>query len=60
MSYSDLLAYLDWGCTASNDELQFEKTSRGPLARVGNEYIWGTTNVTQAQGTSLNSPGTAS
>jgi hypothetical protein len=60
MSYGDLLAYLDWAALRPMTNFEFEKTSRGPLARVGNEYIWGTTNVTQAQSTSLNSPGTAS
>ena len=34
------------------------KNSSGPLSRIGNEFIWGTTNITQAQSTSLNNPGT--
>lgn len=60
MSYGDLLAWLDWAALRPMTNFEFEKTSRGPLARVGNEYVWGTTNITQAQSTSLNNPGTAS
>jgi len=36
---------------------EFEKVSRGPLSRLGNEYIWGTMNITQAQSTSLTNSG---
>lgn len=60
MSYGDLLAYLDWAALRPMTNFEFEKTSRGPLSRVGNEYIWGSTDITQAQSTSLNSAGTAS
>ncbi|HCY22900.1 MAG: hypothetical protein A2W93_09565 [Bacteroidetes bacterium GWF2_43_63] len=60
MSYGDLLAYLDWAALRPMTNFEFEKTSRGPLARVGNEYIWGSTDITLAQSTSLNNPGTAS
>ncbi|MBN2728155.1 MAG: SUMF1/EgtB/PvdO family nonheme iron enzyme [Bacteroidales bacterium] len=60
MSYGDLLAYLDWAALRPMTNFEFEKISRGPLARLGNEYIWGNLNITQAQSTSLNNPGTAS
>lgn len=60
MSYGDLLAYLDWAALRPMTNFEFEKASRGPLARLGNEYIWGNLNITQAQSTSLNNPGTAS
>jgi formylglycine-generating enzyme required for sulfatase activity len=60
LSYADLLSYLDWSGLRPMTNFEFEKVSRGPLARVGNEYIWGTTNITQAQSTSLNNPGMAS
>lgn len=60
LSYSDLLSYLDWAALRPMTNFEFEKISRGPLARVGNEYVWGTLNITQAQSTSLNNPGTTS
>jgi formylglycine-generating enzyme required for sulfatase activity len=60
LSYSDLLSYLDWAGLRPMTNFEFEKISRGPLSRVGNEYIWGTLNITQAQSTSLNNPGMAS
>jgi hypothetical protein len=40
--------------------LEFEKIARGPLARIGNEYIWGTLNITQAQSTAILNEGTTS
>jgi formylglycine-generating enzyme required for sulfatase activity len=60
LSYSDLLSYLDWSGLRPMTNFEYEKISRGPLSRVGNEYIWGTLNITQAQSTSLNNPGMAS
>ena len=60
LSYSDLLSYLDWAGLRPMTNFEFEKVSRGPLSRVGNEYVWGTLNITQAQSTSLNNPGMAS
>jgi formylglycine-generating enzyme required for sulfatase activity len=60
LSYSDLLSYLDWAALRPMTNFEFEKVSRGPLARVGNEYIWGTLNITQAQSTSVTNPGMAS
>jgi hypothetical protein len=60
MSYGDLLAYLDWAALRPMTNFEFEKTSRGPLARLGNEYVWGSTDITQAQSTALNNAGTAS
>jgi formylglycine-generating enzyme required for sulfatase activity len=60
LSYTDLLSYLDWAALRPMTNFEFEKISRGPLARLGNEYIWGTLNITQAQSTSLTNPGMAS
>jgi formylglycine-generating enzyme required for sulfatase activity len=60
LSYGDLLSYLDWAGLRPMTNFEFEKVSRGPLARVGNEYVWGTTNITQAQSTAVNNPGMAS
>jgi len=60
LSCIDLYSYLDWAGLRPMTNFEFEKMSRGPLARLGNEYIWGTLNITQAQSTALNNPGTAS
>lgn len=60
LSCTDLYSYLDWAGLRPMTNFEFEKVSRGPLARLGNEYIWGTLNITQAQSTALNNPGTAS
>lgn len=59
LSLSDLYSYLDWAGLRPMTNLEYEKICRGPLARLGNEYVWGTLNITQAQSTALNFPGTA-
>jgi len=60
LSLADLYSYLDWAGLRPMTNFEFEKIARGPLSRIGNEFIWGTTNITQAQSTSLNNPGTTS
>lgn len=60
LSCTDLYSYLDWAGLRPMTNFEFEKISRGPLARIGNEYVWGTLNITQAQSTALNNPGTSS
>jgi formylglycine-generating enzyme required for sulfatase activity len=60
LSLADFYAYLDWAGLRPMTNFEFEKMARGPLARIGKEYIWGTQNITQAQSTELNHPGTAS
>lgn len=60
LNYNDLLAWLDWAALRPMTNFEFEKTCRGPLARIGFEYVWGTTSITQAESTSLNNAGTAS
>src|SRR5690554_6214737 len=54
---TDFYAYLDWAGLRPMTNLEFEKISRGPLSRIGNEFIWGTTNITQAESISLNNEG---
>lgn len=60
LSYSDLLSYLDWAGLRPMTNFEYEKVSRGSLARLGNEYVWGTLNITQAQSTSITNPGMTS
>ncbi len=60
LSYTDLLSYLDWAALRPMSNFEFEKISRGSLVSNGNEYIWGTLNITQAQSASLTNPGMAS
>lgn len=51
----DLWAYLDWAALRPMTELEFEKTSRGPVIPVANEYAWGNTYIRNAQ--SYTNPG---
>lgn len=57
LSLQDFYAYLDWACLRPMTNLEFEKIARGPLARVGGEYVWGNTQITQATSLSLNNAG---
>lgn len=45
LSWGGLTAYLDWSGLRPMTELEFEKSCRGTLAPVPNEYPWGTTGV---------------
>jgi formylglycine-generating enzyme required for sulfatase activity len=46
LSWSDVVAYLDWAALRPLTELEYEKACRGPLAPVPYEYAWGTTSYT--------------
>jgi formylglycine-generating enzyme required for sulfatase activity len=46
LSWSDVVAYLDWAALRPLTELEYEKACRGPLAPVPYEYVWGTTSYT--------------
>jgi len=46
INWSDLAAYLDWCGLRPLTELEFEKSCRGTLVPVPNEYAWGTTGIT--------------
>lgn len=50
LSSMDLAAYLDWSGLRPMTELEYEKSCRGTLAPVPNEYAWGSTNVTAPSG----------
>ena len=43
LSFEDGLAYADWACLRPFTETEYEKSCRGPIAPVVNEYPWGTT-----------------
>jgi formylglycine-generating enzyme required for sulfatase activity len=45
LSWADLAAYLDWSGLRPMTELEFEKSCRGTVAPVPNEYAWGTTGI---------------
>jgi len=43
MGKADVLAYLDWSGLRPMTELEYEKASRGPLAPLQGEFVWGNT-----------------
>lgn len=47
MSWADGAAYADWVGLRPMTELEIEKTSRGPLNPIANEYAWGNTVILQ-------------
>ncbi len=48
LSWGDLCAYADWAALRPFTELEFEKAARGPSVPTANEYVWGSTAITQA------------
>jgi len=54
LSWSDVVAYLDWAALRPLTELEYEKACRGPLPPVPNEFAWGTTSFTP--GVTLSGP----
>jgi len=55
LSWNDLAAYLDWAGLRPMTELEYEKSCRGTLTPVANEYSWGSTSITQCTG--ISNPG---
>ncbi|MFK7973177.1 MAG: formylglycine-generating enzyme family protein [Bacteroidia bacterium] len=53
LSWTDMLAYLDWSCLRPMTETEYEKATRGQGPYVGG-FAWGSTDITEAQ--SLSSP----
>lgn len=51
LGWPDFLAYLDWSGLRPMTELEYEKTCRGPLAPVPDEFAWGSTTITPTAGT---------
>lgn len=49
-----ILAYLDWSGLRPMSELEYEKSCRGPLNPVPNEFAWGNSNVHSASYELLN------
>ncbi len=50
LSWADVAAYLDWSGLRPMTELEFEKSCRGTVAPVSNEYAWGSTSLTRNTG----------
>lgn len=48
LSWMDGAAYADWAALRPFTELEFEKAARGPQLVVDDEYVWGTTNITDS------------
>lgn len=46
LSATDVWSYLDWAALRPMTELEYEKTSRGPIAPVDLEYAWGSSDIT--------------
>ena len=53
LNWGDVAAFLDWAALRPMTELEFEKICRGPLARVANEYVWGSTNLQNVSNASV-------
>ena len=52
LNWADGAAYADWAAMRPMTELEFEKACRGTASEVANEYVWGSTSITQATGIS--------
>jgi formylglycine-generating enzyme required for sulfatase activity len=48
LSWTDGSAFMDWAGLRPMTELELEKTCRGPLTPVADEFAWGTNNITAA------------
>jgi formylglycine-generating enzyme required for sulfatase activity len=53
-SWADLAAYLDWSGLRPMTELEFEKSCRGTITALPNEYVWGTTGIASSEYTLSN------
>jgi len=60
ISWSDLMAYLDWSALRPMTEFEYEKVCRGTISAVASEKVWGTSDLLQAQSGALNNSGQAS
>jgi hypothetical protein len=50
LSQNDVWAYQDWSGLRFMTDLEYEKTCRGSVFPVPDEFAWGTTNITPAVG----------
>jgi hypothetical protein len=55
IAWADLIAFADWAGLRPMTELEFEKACRGTVSAVADEYAWGSTTITQAEGAVQNS-----
>ncbi|MCX6162350.1 MAG: SUMF1/EgtB/PvdO family nonheme iron enzyme [Ignavibacteriae bacterium] len=53
--WADVAAYLDWSGLRPMTELEYEKSCRGTLLPVPNEFAWGTTGIANSEYTLINS-----
>jgi formylglycine-generating enzyme required for sulfatase activity len=61
LSWSDLMAYLDWAALRPMTEFEYEKICRGTSpSPIPYEYAWNAISITQATASSLNNAGQAS
>jgi formylglycine-generating enzyme required for sulfatase activity len=56
LNWPDVAAYLDWSGLRPMTELEYEKSCRGPLAPVPDEFAWGTVGIAPSFYT-LSNPG---
>ncbi|MFN5866269.1 MAG: LamG-like jellyroll fold domain-containing protein, partial [Candidatus Kapaibacterium sp.] len=52
LNFGDVTAFMDWAGLRPMSEFEYEKSARGPVTPVANEYAWGTTSITAATGPS--------
>ncbi|MDP4208644.1 MAG: SUMF1/EgtB/PvdO family nonheme iron enzyme [Bacteroidota bacterium] len=57
LSWSDLMAFLDWAALRPMTEFEFEKACRGSASPVAGEYAWGTTTLLAANSGAIAYPG---
>jgi len=55
LNWTDIAAYLDWSGLRPMTELELEKSCRGTLTSVPNEYAWGTTGIANSPYSIINS-----
>lgn len=54
LSWGDITAYMDWAALRPMSEFEFQKTCRGTIAPVANEYAWGTATLASSAYTLAN------
>ncbi len=47
VSDNRMISFLDWAGLRPMTELEFEKACRGPIFSIGNDFAWGTPNISE-------------